>query len=123
MNTIKNNLHDREEGSRGELLREKDNEEELAKVLELKKEVFDTRGLPPAKSFSSTGRGCPSCKNTLSIKELNEEGDTLWLFCKHCKKQYSHHDLENTSYVGDHIHRQISDSRMLYLMNHNDRTK
>lgn len=112
----KNINQDRDNGIWGELLTQKDKEKDLEEVLKLEKPEIDTSGNPPAKSFWSTGRGCPNCKRTLKMKELNQDTGELWVFCDNCGAQFSSQDIENTSEIGDSLHRRIPDDLVLRWM-------
>lgn len=106
---------DRDNSIAGELLQRKDNEKKLDQVLALTKPIIDTSDRPAAQSQWSTGRGCPKCKHTLRMKEMTKN-ETLIVFCGNCGSEYHHDDLENTSAIGDAIHRQIPDDVVLRYM-------
>lgn len=106
----RNNNQDRDEGVRGHLLQQMDNEKALDELAKLTKPEIDTSENPAADSQWSTGRGCPKCKNTLRIKELNQDSGLMTVYCSACKKEYHAPDLESTTAIGDSIHRQIPDS-------------
>jgi hypothetical protein len=107
---------DRDNGVWGHLLTQQDNEKALDEIKKLTKPIVDAKGNPPAKSMWSTGRGCPKCKNTLAMKELNQDTGYLWVFCHTCGAEYCADDLENTSEIGDKLHRQIPDDLVLRYM-------
>lgn len=111
----KNINQDRDNGIPGELLTRKDNATLLDQVLALEKPIVDAKGNTPAASFWSTGRGCPKCKRTLRIKELNQDTGIVSVWCR-CGAEYHHPDIESTSDIGDKIHREISDSLVMRWM-------
>lgn len=111
---------DRDNGIWGDLLTQKDNEKQLDELKKLTKPTMDMEGLEPAKSFMSTGRGCPKCKGLLKMKELNTDTSQLWVFCGSCKSEFCSEDLENTSEIGDKLHRQIPDDMVLRWMSAHD---
>lgn len=115
MAEIRNTNQDRDNGIWGELLTQQDNEKDLDRVLQLERETIDTTGNPPAQSMWSTGRGCPKCKRTLMMKELNPETGHLKVFCR-CGAEYFSEDLEMTGTINDKIHRQIPDDLVLRWM-------
>jgi hypothetical protein len=53
------------------------------------------------------------------MKEMTDN-ETLIVFCGNCGAEYHHDDLENTSAIGDMIHRQIPDDLVLRYMAAND---
>lgn len=116
----KNINQDRDNAIPGELLTRKDNEKLMAEVLKLEKPIVDAKGNPPAKSMWSTGRGCPKCKRTLRMKELNTETGHLKVFCL-CGAEYWAEDLELTGDINDKLHRQIPDDLVLSYMRARDR--
>ena len=114
---VKNINQDRDNATRGELLKRQDQKSEIDRVYQMEKPKFDTSGNPEAKSMWSTGRGCPKCKNQLAIKEYRDESETLVVYCNSCRSEFMHQDLESTSEIGDSIHRQIPDILVLKWMN------
>ena len=107
---------DRDNGTLGELLTRQDEQKKIDAVLALEKPAIDVTGNPRAQSFWSTGRDCPKCKNLMKMKELNQETGVLWVFCGTCGAEYCSDDIENTSEIGDQIHRQIPDELVLRWM-------
>ena len=100
---------DRDNGIWGELLTRQDNEKKYQALDKLEKPTIDVTGNPEAESFWSTGRGCPKCKRTLAIKELNNESGLMTVFCNGCGTEYHAPDIESTTAAGDAFHRQIPD--------------
>jgi hypothetical protein len=115
----KNINQDRDNGIWGELLTQQDNQKALDELKKLTKPEVPADG-GPAKSFWSTGRHCPKCKGLLKMKELNQDTGYLWVFCGSCKSEFCADDLENTSEIGDKLHRQIPDDVVLRWMAAND---
>lgn len=114
---VKPNINsDRDNGIRGELLIQIDNQDKLTEIKKIEKTVANVKGNPPAQSMWSTGRNCPKCKGLLKIKELNPDTETLWVFCGECGAEFCHDDLENTSDIGDQLHRAIPDDMVLRWM-------
>jgi hypothetical protein len=48
---------------------------------------------PPAKSFWSTGRGCPKCAGQLRFREYVKESDLIVLNCTVCNSTWHEPDL------------------------------
>lgn len=113
MAEIKDNNQDREEGVRGTLLTQKDNEKQLSKLDGLEFAQVDTTGNAPAKSQKSSGRNCPSCSNRLTYIETTDAGN--WLVkCTGCHKTWVSEQLQSLD--SDWLFRQIPEDLKMRWM-------
>ena len=108
-------LNDRDEGTRGKLLTQQDNEKAFDKLRGLERATPDLSDNPPAESFQSTGRNCPQCSHRLRLFEFHKETGILLVQCTHCGRQYGHPDLEAPE--SDNIYRTIpADMKLRWSM-------
>lgn len=81
----------------------------------------DLSNNPPAKSFMSTGRDCPSCAGQLLIQEVTKDKTDLVVYCSKCGQRYFASDLESEG--SDAIYRLIPKEMQLRHENRIDRSK
>lgn len=92
---IQSELEDRQEGVRGTLLTNKDNEKQLSKLDGLEFKQVDATGNPPAKSQNSSTRHCPQCSERLFFVEVSKESGDWIVECHGCHKRWTHSQLES----------------------------